>query len=85
MEYRQPKWYELAACLGTDLDFYDLSLDNAKACIEVCQGCPVIDECLEASIHPKWENMGIWGGLRPEPRQSIRRKEARLRLRESRA
>ena len=71
---KQYAWQEEALCRGSDLDFYDISLDNAAKCIAICEGCPVKDECLEASVFPDWEAYGIWGGLRPDPRQRIRRR-----------
>ena len=60
---RTPDWYQFAACARneTDLFFpvgtpaaegaaptvYDLNVAKAK---QVCQGCPVIDDCLRWAV-----------------------------------
>lgn len=72
-------WRDYAACVDSGLDFFDLTLSNAHKCIAICRECRVQDECLDASINPRWEAYGLWGGLRPEPRRGVRRKEQTAR------
>lgn len=76
-------WRSDAAC-GPEMDFfpsvprgnspadraaYDAAVAAAK---NVCRTCPVILECLTYAIEEN-EIHGIWGGLTPKERYSLRR------------
>lgn len=43
-----------------------------REAVEVCRGCPVLDECLDYALGAN-ERFGIWGGLLPSQRQKMRR------------
>ena len=82
----EPSWHQQAACRDTKLDPYSPDTEELNRFIQVyCNDCPVRAECLEASIHPRFEAAGIWGGLRPDARQKIRRREQRIALAERKA
>lgn len=38
---------------------------------KLCQGCPLVLECLEYAIDNE-ESFGIWGGLTPRERRGLR-------------
>jgi len=48
-------------------------IERAKA---VCAACPVVAECLDDAMQ-RGERYGIWGGLDPDERQSLRRNKLR--------
>ena len=61
-------WQEQAACIDSDLDFFEIKNRRlARAAKDICEGCPVKDECLEFALRNKIE-YGIWGGLTPQER-----------------
>jgi len=74
MNIEQETWESAALCKDASLDFYKLSPVNVALCVEMCNACPVKAECLNASMFPRLEESGIWGGMRPEPRRSLRRR-----------
>jgi hypothetical protein len=74
MNIEQETWESAALCKDASLDFYDFSAVNVASCVKMCNACPVQAECLNASMFPLLEDWGIWGGMRPEPRRSLRRR-----------
>ena len=68
-------WQAAAACRGMDSDdFFHPPKERARgrrrrvaAARAVCQGCPVIRECLAHALAAP-EPYGIWGGLSEEER-----------------
>lgn len=65
-------WMDFAACKGEDPDifFCDESDPEAVAAAkEICESCPVIGPCLEASIKT---DFGVWGGLTGRERRAVR-------------
>lgn len=53
----------------TNIDFSEEDdVDEAK---EFCLGCPVILECLKSALDSN-ERWGVWGGLTPSERRTIR-------------
>jgi len=77
-------WQSQGACkdMDTGLFFYEdnergpdkeARIEAAKA---ICAGCPVKVDCLEFALQIK-EDYGIWGGLTPEERYTIRRRRQR--------
>lgn len=65
-------WRKQAACEGypTDWWFEDPTSEEGKRAIEICEGCPVKDECHEwAMEHEDW---GIWGGIGQKERKRLR-------------
>lgn len=67
-----PSWYEQAACQGVDTNYFfqDPGGQTYKIVKRICMGCPVRMECLQAGLK---EEHGIWGGLHPEARRSLKR------------
>lgn len=58
------KWYQLAACVGADINlFYDNYESDkyiAEQIDEMCLHCPVIKQCFEEGVSNK--EKGVWGG-----------------------
>lgn len=77
MEQTSDQWREKAACLHADPNLFfpppdgdaHTTLQQAKA---ICRICPVISRCLQWALATN-ETHGIWGGLTPEERRSMRR------------
>lgn len=77
-----PLWREQASCLFSpepDIFFTPQFYGEAK---EICAQCPVTDECLAEGIRQDGENNhggihGIWGGLTPEERINLKRRQKR--------
>lgn len=74
-------WQSEAKCADTNLEIFFLPFASrgetkrkaeaqAKA---VCKGCPVINECLAHALRVP-EEFGVWGGLSPEERKLIIRR-----------
>ena len=73
------KWMKDAACKGEDVDTFFRdgdrghhrnALDNrAKA---ICSVCPVVEECLSYAVSANVTD-GVWAGLTPKERQSMKR------------
>lgn len=59
------KWYQLAACSGTDINmFYDDYESDKFLSIQVdemCLHCPVIKQCYNEGVQNK--ERGVWGGV----------------------
>ena len=80
------RWQDNANCRGEDLNLFfgpdgeraaEREIREAKA-KEVCEGCPVVAECLEEAIRePRQE--GIWAGMDPDERTVQRRNILRRR------
>lgn len=80
-------WQSKSACKDQDtsLFFYE---DNERgeikdkriaAAKQICDGCSVKTQCLEFALQIK-EDYGIWGGLTPEERYTIRRRRQRNKV-----
>ena len=72
-----PDWQEDAACRGADIDiFFSLDEDDQRQALELCQACPVREQCLRDAIEHR-EMYGIWGGMQESDRRSIIRERRR--------
>lgn len=78
---RAEAWRLQAACRPFDSDLFfpdraayrNSDVARAKA---VCRTCPVRQSCLQAALDGR-EKIGIWGGMTPQERLSLRRRERR--------
>jgi hypothetical protein len=53
--------------------FYADEVDDphsVELALSICEGCPVVDRCLDAGID---EEYGVWGGTTAEERITIRK------------
>ena len=68
-------WFDRAACRGhpTGLWFPERGEVVSVEALQLCAGCPVWSQCLDASMFPRLEH-GIWGGRGEASRRRIRRK-----------
>ncbi|MEU8362352.1 WhiB family transcriptional regulator [Nonomuraea sp. NPDC048882] len=74
-----PAWDRRAACRNQTpetffLVTYQPASANVRAAKTICQGCPVVADCLAwALANPQLASDGIWGGTTPIERAAIRR------------
>lgn len=77
-------WQNKGNCLNKDVEifFHDFNergeereerIRNAK---KICEGCPVINECLDHALSVP-EHYGVWGGMSEDERRLIRRRRQR--------
>ena len=60
------------ACAGkTGLFFSENRHDRRLAC-SICQGCPVLETCLEKALNYPERLYGVWGGLTEDQRRRAR-------------
>lgn len=66
----------IPACQVTDPEVWfadiDVGYNHSRIARNFCKRCPVIRECAAYAIAAE-EPHGIWGGLTPKQRQTIRR------------
>jgi len=59
------KWYQLAACYGTEINMFydDYESDKylAEQIDQMCLHCPVIKQCYNEGVSNK--EKGVWGGV----------------------
>jgi hypothetical protein len=66
-----PRWRELAACRGTDLQvFFPRRGESAGPARQVCAACPVRQACLDYAITNRIVH-GVWGGLTERERRAL--------------
>jgi WhiB family redox-sensing transcriptional regulator len=73
-------WRARARCRGMAVSFFfppDEEGPDAEAAVQVCAGCPVSAECLDAAVSGK-EDYGIWGGTTAKERRRRRRRSRRV-------
>ena len=74
--FRRPTWHTQAACRGTGPDGFFPGLGGStEAAKEVCAGCDVRTECLEAALADS-QRQGVWGGTSERYRRDMRRGRA---------
>lgn len=74
-------WVEQALCAQTDPEVWFPApghTEGERRAKAICAGCPVRTECLTHALDIGAEH-GVWGGLSPRQRQSLRRREWRGR------
>ena len=66
-------WLEDAYCRNADpkIFFPDKGGDVSHA-KDLCDRCPVVDECLDYAIENE-EKFGTWGGMSPRERRRLRK------------
>jgi len=72
-------WEDLAACFGLNTqDFFPTSSPGVDSAKQICNQCPVRQECLEFALVNRIAH-GIWGGASERERQRILRKRRETR------
>jgi len=77
-------WRDHAACLDTDPELFfpvgntDPALRQIEKAKPICQGCEVIQTCLDWAIKTRQDD-GVWGGLSADERRALKRRNARAR------
>lgn len=74
-------WRMRAACRGEDSELFfpdSAAYSNGTVAYAktVCRRCPVSGKCLTAAIDGR-EKAGIWGGLTPDERAKLHRRQQR--------
>ena len=60
---QRTEWTRRARCRGLDPEhFFVRSLQQAKSAIQVCQRCPVRQDCLDYAVEEGIE-VGVWGAV----------------------
>ena len=68
-------WTAQASCAKTDPEvFFPSHGDPAIEARQICARCPVRDDCLAYALDAD-ESYGIWGGLDPDERRNLRRRQ----------
>lgn len=71
------RWRDDAACRNTDPDLFfpvgsiDEAAEETRAALDLCQRCPVREQCLEFAMVTNQRD-GIWGGMSEEDRRRMR-------------
>jgi hypothetical protein len=74
-------WAGHVLCAETDSEiFFPAHDDPATEARQICARCPVREDCLNFAIANN-ERYGIWGGLDPGERDSLRRKQRQQKQR----
>lgn len=73
------EWTEWAECAKPDAAPHfpsDADAAGIQAAKNNCRACPVVFECLQSALS-NGEQWGVWGGLTPDERNTIRRNVSR--------
>jgi WhiB family redox-sensing transcriptional regulator len=76
-------WRAQAACQDADPDLFfpvgtgGPALIQAEEAKAICRHCPVRAECLRWAMDDSRQVTGVWGGLREDERQTLKRRERR--------
>ena len=79
-------WRHRAACLTEDPELFFPVGNTGPAIMQiaeakkVCDRCEVRQECLQWALE-SGQDHGVWGGLSEDERRSMKRRNARSRLR----
>jgi WhiB family redox-sensing transcriptional regulator len=69
----RPEWHQLASCRGMGHGaFVRGEAADYGPTRELCAGCPVRQECLEAALADS-DLVGLWGGTTDRERREMRR------------
>jgi WhiB family redox-sensing transcriptional regulator len=69
-------WAAYAACRDAEPElFFSTSEVDTASAIRICQGCPVIEECLDWALDTR-VRYGVWGGTTERERRRMLRKTA---------
>lgn len=80
-------WQGQGKCVGEDPEIFFLP-HNARMSIKrervarakkICDGCPVIEQCLEFALSMS-EEYGVWGGMSEDERRKILVRRNRVHL-----
>lgn len=67
-------WVDRARCRGLDPEqFFERGLARARPAIQVCQRCPVKEQCLQYALDNDID-FGVWGGLTERQRRAYQRR-----------
>ena len=74
-EVASPTWRDQGSCRESPVDFFPFAEDAQaiRLAKDVCDLCPVIDDCLAYAIETR-QSDGVWGGLTPKERLYLRRR-----------
>jgi WhiB family transcriptional regulator, redox-sensing transcriptional regulator len=65
------EWQLRAACRPEPIErFYANDPEDVRSALEICRGCPVRVECLEAAV-ARGEWFGVWGGTTERERRRL--------------
>jgi WhiB family redox-sensing transcriptional regulator len=70
-------WATVAKCQGGDPDALFVRGAAQQAAKQMCQGCPVIAECLAEALDSRME-FGVWGGKTERERRALLRQNPQV-------
>ena len=79
LEIQEEIWMDDALCKSSDTNvFFPVGMSTKavkkiKKAIQVCNDCPVINDCLDYALRSN-QDIGIWGGTTEEDRKYLRKK-----------
>ena len=77
-EWDDNAWRNRSLCRDSNPELFfpggatGMALDQIEAAREVCEVCPVAEECLEFALATNQE-AGVWGGTTEEERRKLRK------------
>ena len=72
-------WAPLGACAKSDPDALFVQGAAQQTAKTVCQGCPVIAECLADALDNRTE-FGVWGGMTERERRALLKRRPNITL-----
>lgn len=81
-----PQWREQARCTETDSEaFFPPPGVNPTAALSICAQCPVRTDCLTDALARRDISYGVLGGLTPNQRRNLLRRQNATTRRRGRA
>lgn len=73
-DFGRPEWHRHGLCRGRTDEFFAQQITKSKKdeLVAICQQCTVRSQCLESTMSFVIDNDGIFGGLTPAERKTLR-------------
>ena len=71
----RPSWWAGAKCRSAGVNFFPERGESMAPAKALCALCPAQDACLAFAVAERLEH-GVWGGLSPQERREMRKRQA---------